>query len=198
MGLRADGSIAAWGLAERNEVVDAPTDGEFIGIGAGTNVATALTVDGTIVAWGDNSWGGTESSGARPYQAVDGGLYYSLGLGLSGSNLTVWGWVPQPDLEYDIRFIPSGNFSEISAGDGHALARRADGMIVGWGVNTSGRAESIDGTDILTFSAGGDHNLALRTDGSLYAWGYNGWGQCDIPSGNNFTAISAGSSYTAL
>jgi alpha-tubulin suppressor-like RCC1 family protein len=73
----------------------------------------------------------------------------------------------------------------VTAGGGHSLAVMADGAVVGWGLNASGRVG--DGTTtnrlmpvpitalagMIALAAGDDHTLGLHGDGSVYAWGGN-------------------------
>src|SRR3989304_452106 len=59
LGLRADGSIVAWGRNfEAQTNVPAPNRG-FVGVGAGRYHSLGLKADGSIVAWGWNGSGQT-------------------------------------------------------------------------------------------------------------------------------------------
>jgi alpha-tubulin suppressor-like RCC1 family protein len=86
-----------------------------------------------------------------------------------------------------------GGFSDwvqVSAGDRHSVALRANGSAWAWGFNNNGRL----GDDTITnrsspvsviggfldwvhISAGGTHSLGLRADGSAWAWGSNSSGR---------------------
>ncbi|MFH0878219.1 MAG: LamG-like jellyroll fold domain-containing protein [Lentisphaerota bacterium] len=93
--------------------------------------------------------------------------------------------------------VPSSatNAIAVAAGNGHALALRADGMIVDWG--WSHAAVPATATNVVAISDGGMHSLALRADGSVVAWGDNSYGQVTVPSwATNVVAISAGLSYS--
>jgi hypothetical protein len=69
---------------------------------------------------------------------------------------------------------------------------KADGSIVGWGYNGSGRATPPEGNDFVAVSAGYDHSLALKADGSIVAWGRDDCGEATPLAGDDFIAVSAG------
>ncbi len=118
---------------------------------------------------------------------------------LAGSILG-WGWN-----DYGQATPPYGNdFIAIAAGgEGHSVALRSNGSIVGWGCdydwcgNWAGQALP-PGNNFIAIAAGGEHFLALRSDGTIVGWGcdYDWWGnwvgQATPPAGNNFIAIAAG------
>ena len=82
---------------------------------------------------------------------------------------------------------PQGH--RMSANANFMLARKADGTMWAWGVNTRGQLG--DGTTttrlspvqvqglsgVVAVAAGSQHSLALRSDGTIWAWGANGAGQ---------------------
>ena len=101
------------------------------------------------------------------------------------------------------------NATAVAAGDGHALALRSDGTVVGWGVNmeclsvgytstNSDRASGvvrIDGlvlSNVVAIAAGGNHSLALRRDGTVIGWGSH----VVPPALSNITAIATGYNYS--
>ena len=92
----------------------------------------ALKADGTVVGWGDNSYGQTNiPAGLTNVVAIAAGDYHSLALKADG---TVVGW---GDNSYGQTNIPAGltNVVAIAAGGYHSLALKADGTVVGWGDN---------------------------------------------------------------
>jgi alpha-tubulin suppressor-like RCC1 family protein len=79
---------------------------------------------------------------------------------------------------------------QVSAGNDHSLAVRANGTAWAWGINTNGRLGdntiadrsspvSVVGgfADWIQVSAGREHNLGLRANGTAWAWGNNLNGQ---------------------
>ena len=81
LGLKADGSIVAWGNNGYGQcTVPSPNTG-FTAIAAGGWHSLGLKTDGSIVAWGDN-WDGqcTVPSPNTGFTAIAAGYDYSLGL----------------------------------------------------------------------------------------------------------------------
>jgi len=86
----------------------------------------------------------------------------------------------------------------ISAGNGHSLALRSDGLVWAWGKDEGGRLGNGAGTTwepipfpvrvlgingegylsgVKAVAAGENFSLALLSDSTVCAWGNNGWGQ---------------------
>ena len=82
----------------------------------------------------------------------------------------------------------------IAAGADDSLALKADGTVVGWGVNAYGETTIPSGlSNVVAVAAGEYHSLALKADGTVVGWGFNGDGETAIPVGlNNVVAIAAG------
>ena len=122
LGLKADGSIVAWGdnrlTGQCN--VPAPNSG-FIAIAAGGYHSLGLKADGSIVAWGDNANGQCNVPAPNSgFVAIAAGGYHSLGLKADGS-IVAWG-----DNGYGQCNVPAPNsgFVAIAAGGDHSLAIR--------------------------------------------------------------------------
>lgn len=148
-----------------------------LAVSAGSQHSLALTVDGSIWAWGGNSKGqlgdGTTTDQPWPVQVVQ-------VVGQAGD---------RPILGIVHSVIA------ISAGDRHSLALLANGTVLAWGWN--GKGELGDGTittrktavavhgpngvdlltDVIAISAGSRYSLALKADGTVWSWGRNDNGQ---------------------
>jgi alpha-tubulin suppressor-like RCC1 family protein len=195
LALCGDGSIAAWGANTRGQLgsstnyisssytpvgvisggISALHGKNVVAIAAGSGHSLALCGDGTIAAWGDNSFGqlGTELFGYSPYLP----LPVSTTSGVSA--------------------LYGKYATSISAGSSHNLAICSDGTVVAWGGNDSGQlgnlsltnattpvavnatqgASALYGRTVVAIAAGGSHSLALCSDGTLAAWGSNAYGQ---------------------
>lgn len=79
---------------------------------------------------------------------------------------------------------------QVSAGDSHSLALRANGTAWAWGTNTDGRLGDNSTTnksspvsvvgiiaDWKDISAGGSHSIAIEASGTIWAWGANSNGE---------------------
>ena len=83
----------------------------------------------------------------------------------------------------------------ISAGAYHSLALKADGSVIGWGLDDFGEASPpASATNVVAISAGGYQSLALRADGSMVSWGLGGMVVSETET--DFVAIAAGYSFS--
>ena len=127
-------------------------------VAAGGSSTVAIRSDGTLWAWGYNSYGqlgdGTTTSRSHPVRignatnwiAAAAGFTHTVALRADG---TLWAW---------------GYNHDGQLGDGTTVERHAPEQI--------GPA-----TTWTRVAAGTAHTVALRADGTLWAWGANGSGQ---------------------
>ena len=163
-----------------------------------------LNTNGTVYAWGANSYGQLGSGNLRQtavpvpvaglsgVRAVQAGLYHSLALTRDGG-VRAWGVNTSGQLGTVVKgvyttlpVLVSGlsAVKVIAAGGTHSAAVGADGSVWGWG-RMSGRSSAAPAKvyelqAIRTVVAGEDFNLAIRNDGSLWGWGSNTSGQLGI------------------
>jgi alpha-tubulin suppressor-like RCC1 family protein len=192
LALCGDGTLAAWGRNDLGQLGNNSTTNSsvpvvitnsgvlsgktVVAISAGYYHNLALCSDGTVAAWGQNTYGqlgdGTNTNSSVPVAVTTAG-------GLSGKSV-----------------------SGIAAGYYHNLAQCTDGSLVAWGRNTYGqlgnnlttdssapvaisRSGVLSGRAVTQFAAGSDHSLVMCSDGSLAAWGRNNNGQLGEGSGLN-------------
>ncbi|MDO8628943.1 MAG: hypothetical protein Q7R41_00475, partial [Phycisphaerales bacterium] len=228
LGLKADGSIVAWGsnrFGQRN--VPAPNMG-FVAVAAGLEHSLGLKADGSIVVWGNPYEPPVPNTG---FVAVAGGGFFSLGLKSDGS-IVAWGSnllgqsdVPAPNMNfvevaassgYDglglkadgtvavwgfVNRVPEPNeeFAHVAAGEYHFLGLKADGSIVAWGNNSYGQTNvPTPNTGFVAVSAGNEHSLGLKPDGSIVAWGRNYESQTNVPAPNTGFAAVGAGGYYSL
>ena len=153
--------------------VKAPNEFTTPMIASGENFTIALKSDGSVWAWGDNTYG----------QLGNGNFESSQG--------------PIPVLAVDATKKLSGVF-KIAAGKYHALAMTSDGAVLAWGLNDNGQLgnnsttnqnvpvkvfggehSSVNGFITLAndIAAGGKHSLVALSTGAVYAWGANNHAQ---------------------
>jgi alpha-tubulin suppressor-like RCC1 family protein len=144
---------------------------------AGCAHGLALKTDGTVRAWGDNSYG-------------------QLGDATVGIDSNV------PVEPYDL-----DNVRAISAGCNHNLALKDDGTVWAWGDNEHGQlGNGFSGSGVYAnvpvkvanlgtgargIAAGNDFSLALMGDGTVRSWGRNASGQ--LGDGTNTPSSKPGS-----
>jgi alpha-tubulin suppressor-like RCC1 family protein len=180
LALTTDGTVWAWGSDAEGQLgngsvsvppvtVPVPVAGltGVTQIAAGHYFSLALTSDGSVWAWGDNS-------------------YDELGNGTSGS---------MGDTDVPVQVPGLTGVSQIAAGNEFSLARRSDGTVWAWGDNTWGQLGNdttsygdvpiqVPGlTRVTQIAAGQDWAMAARTQGfittatSVWTWGRNDNGQ---------------------
>jgi alpha-tubulin suppressor-like RCC1 family protein len=91
LGLKADGSIVAWGANYYGLGAVPPPNSGFVAVAAGMLHSLAVKTDGTVIAWGNNNYDQCEipSPNVR-FVDVAGGVRHSLALRADGS-IAAWG-----------------------------------------------------------------------------------------------------------
>jgi len=191
--LRTDGTLWTWGnngygqlgngtvstnnLGAKNTPQQIGSDANWRAVAAGGTHTAALRTDGSLWAWGKNSFG-------------------QLGNGVF--NLSNNG-DPPPGAVTPQRIGSDTNWQAITVGTDHTVALRTDGTLWAWGINRHGELgigtfspfdpggtntpqQVGSDTNWLAAAAGISHTVALRTDGTLWAWGRNYDGELGIGS----------------
>lgn len=176
-GIRTGGTLWTWGrnnvgqigdgstVASRTTPTQIGTATDWQSISCGGSHTIALKTNGTLWAWGLNSFGqlgngnttnsnilvqvGTDTDWAY----ISAGDEFSLALKTNGS---LWAW---------------GRNDNSQLGDGTTVAKNSPIQIG-------------NQTNWESISAGANHSLAIKTNGNLYGWGVNSLGQL----GNGGTA----------
>ena len=165
--------------------------GSFSDLSCGDFHCLALKTDGSITAWGDQTYGETNVPVPNTgFVAVAAGGFHSLGLKADGSILA-WG---RNDFGQSSTPLPNGNFVKVAGGGFHSLGLKSDGSILAWGRNASGECNiPPPNSNFIAIAAGEYYSLGVKADGSIVAWGRNNEGQCNVPAPNSgFVAVAAG------
>lgn len=177
LAIASDGQLYAWGDNHRaqlglgtsgdiqktpQEVTGALAHAQVIMAAAGLGHSLALTIDGKVYAWGQNSRG----------QLGDGGTATSK----------------EPK---EVQISGAGAIAAVAAGLEFSLALTEDGKVYAWGRNTHGQcgdrsgndrgrmlrpqlvADALAGKQVVAIAAGEHHCLALTSTGEVYGWGRN-------------------------
>ncbi len=212
VGLNADGQLATGTTTSRTTPGATTGLTDTVAIASGREHAYALTDQGRIRAWGDNTQGavGNNSTVDQPTPVllgltnviqVEAGHYHGVALRSDG---TVWTWgynaLGQLGLgDTANRRTPTqipglSGITQVAAGRDMSYAVRSNGTVVGWGSNAEGEVGdgtttrrlapvAVQGlTSVVELAGGRNHGLALRSDGSVWAWGANDYGQLGIGS----------------
>ena len=153
-----------------------------------------MALAGSIVAWGDNTYGVVSHAPTfTDFVRVAGSSYGALALRSNGS-IVAWG----DDSSFQVTDTPTGTGFKAVAGDGVInLALRSDGSIDVWGYDYwSGTPYSMItgapmGTGFTAIDGNSNSGIALHSDGSLAVWGDDGQAQVSgAPTGTGFTAVA--------
>jgi alpha-tubulin suppressor-like RCC1 family protein len=218
MAITTDGSLWAWGNNIEGELGNG-TGGhnryskytpikimtDVVSVSAGFGHTMAITTDGSLWAWGWNSFGqlgdGTQGENRHsPVKVMDNvvsvtaGLYHTMAIRTDGS---LWGWGVNWSGEIGDGTIDRREWSEeegfwffrnrptpvkvmesvvsVSVADRHTMAITTDGTLWAWGDVYGIGPNRI--MDSVSMVSTADHTIALQTDGSVWSWGRNDSGQ---------------------
>lgn len=206
LALKVDGTVVGWGSNARGQITIPAGLSDVVAIAASAvqggvppnysylnDYSLALKADGTVVGWGDNTFGQLDGPiGLTDVVAIAAGYYHALALKADGT-VVAWGYdgVGQAT-------PPAGlnNVVGIAADAQLSLALKADGTVVAWGTNSNGERTVPAGlTTAVQVEAGGFHAVALKADGSMVNWGFASFG---APPGGYQSGrkLSAGNRHT--
>lgn len=185
LALKDDSTVWAWGYNQFGQLGDGSTvtSGcyckttavQVSGLSGVTAIATgshhslALKSDGTVWAWGGNTYAGQLGDGTNVDKTTP----------VQVSGLT--------------------GIVAITAGDFHSLAIKNDGTLWAWGSNSYGELGVSGGnrnapvqvtgvSGVIGISAGQSHSVILKDDGTVWSWGFNYFGQVGNGASGSFTA----------
>ncbi len=191
--------IWAWGRSDSGQLAVQPwMTNNIVAVAAGEEYSLALRNDGTVKAWGANTYGQTNvPAGLSNVVTISAGFEHNLALKNDGT-VVAWG-----DNSYGKATVPSGlvNVIGVSAGRNYSLALKSDGTVVAWGANFYGETDvprRLSG--VVAVSAGVADSLALKNDGTLVGWGDDQFGEVSIAATlSGVSAIDAsGGTYFCL
>jgi hypothetical protein len=201
LGLKAGGTVLAWGndSSGQAEVPDTLTNAVAIAAGGYHNLA--ITAAGAVATWGADDYGqATVPGGLEDVIGVAAGTWHSLALRANGT-VVAWG-----DNSFGQTSVPAGlsNVVAVAAGGNHSLALKGDGTMTAWGENSDAEGQvagqsvaPLGLANVVAIAAGDYHTLVLKADGTVMAWGDNSQGQCDVPPGlTNAVALAGGGAHS--
>lgn len=198
----AQSSVVGWGdgVFDSAWTVDA-----FDEINAGAGHTMARRSDGSMVAWGGNSFGQCNvpvPPAGLSYVEIDGHAAGNCTMALrSDGSAIAWGYNGLG--QCNVPALPAGlTWVKIAAGEYHTVAQRSDGSWVAWGQNNHGECNLPalpPGLSYVELAAGRFHTVAHVSDSSVVAWGDNLYGQCNVPvlpPGIVYVDVAAGGNRT--
>ena len=200
-GYNSSGRVGDGSFTQRNVMVPVTATGALAGktilsLSQGFSHSLALCSDGTIAAWGDNSFGqlgdnssnsssvpvkvnaanGTSVLYGKTVVAVSAGYLFSMALCSDGSVAT-WGYNAQGQLG-------NNTYTYSSA--------------VPVAINTTSGTSALYGKTVVAISAGDSHCMTLCSDGSVMTWGANVNGQLGNNSNSSTSIVPMATKYGAL
>ncbi|MBN1837670.1 MAG: hypothetical protein JW820_17570 [Spirochaetales bacterium] len=191
LALAADKTVWAWGNNEHGQLGDgtkidrgAPVPVSNLtnvtSVAAGMYHSSALDADGNVWLWGGSADQLVPLQFTGLSQVTE--LAASTGTRALRCDGTVWVIAPESAA------TPIDGLSDIvgiAGGNGHWIALKSNGSLLGWGMDEHGQLGSgvrgyrtqpvrvIDISDVTAVSAGFRHSLALDAAGNVWAWGEN-------------------------
>ncbi|MDY3905677.1 MAG: TIR domain-containing protein, partial [Lawsonibacter sp.] len=151
-----------------------------------------LKSDGTVVAVGNNKYGGRDVRRWTDIVAVSAGEYHIVGLKSDGTVVAVG---DNTHGKCDVRGWT--DIVAICAGSHYTVGLKSDGTVVAVGDNTHGKCDVLRSwTDIVSISASALHTVGLKSNGTVVTVGANDKGQCNVSDWTDIVAISAGTWHT--
>ena len=179
--IQADNTIVCWGSDRWDQAM--PPSGLFSQVSAGETASCGIRLDKTVTCWGLNT-----------KRIVLDGLFSQISVGGDRiCGIKIDGSIGCSGADDDK--IPTGRFSQISAGFSHVCAiTETDKTIKCWGVDKKGKGSTSppQGT-FLQLESGIDHSCAIRPDGSTVWWGWNPDVRGSPPLDNTYKQISVSS-----
>ena len=208
--LVSNGSLRFWGDyydAFNFQSLSIPAGLVYVAADVGSIHALALRSDGTVVAWGNNSYGQlnvTPLPAGAKYTGVAAGGYHSLALRDDGE---IVGWGDNASGQLNVPALPAGvRYVRVLAHERESAALRSDGNYVAWGEHPLSPTPAF-GTETADLGLCGTYQIDpygfesdyafiadLHDDGSVTVSGDNTWHQLHLPvlpAGHAFRAIDA-------
>ena len=212
--IRTDGTLWAWGFntsgqlgdgtnTDKNVPTQIGTDNDWASAAvksSSTCSTFAIKTDGTLWAWGNNSFGilgdGTNAEKNVPTKIGEDNDWATVSSGVATVAIktdgTLWAWGAFSvklddgstlDTTIPVKIGTDDDWASVSVGDRHVVVIKKDGTMWKW--------ESGDGTEIWKYaptqigtdndwilvSAGYNYSIAVKEDGTLWTWGVNDKGQ---------------------
>lgn len=147
---------------------------DVVSISAGLDYSMAVTSDGTLYAWGDNTNGqlGLQSvdstnGNAEPYQSVPAKVMDGVSKVVCGARYNALALTPEGDL-YCWGKADVGAITTMDVDNTEDMIQTTPLKIM---------------SDVRDMAAGSAHIIALKNDGTAYTWGANNYGQLGIKKG---------------
>ena len=128
----------------------------------GSGHAAGRREDGSVLSWGDNTYGQCGTSSWKEISRICCGTLHTAGLCRDGSA------VAAGDNRFgQCRVEGWDSLVSICCGSFHTVGLRADGTVAACGDNTWGQCDTLQWKDMIAVSAGPRHTVGIRRDGLI-------------------------------
>ena len=190
-GLDVDGNLYAWGGTPKFNVKNIPVNAQtnVKAIGSGANFVVVIKNDGSLVAWGEDSFSQVSKRPAgNDYVAVDGGPYHACAI-KADTTVKCWG-----SNSAGQSTVPAGlkDVVAVSAGQDHTVALLSTGKLVGWGSNLKSQITfPANMSGIVSVAAGRMCTIIVKNDGTIWATGDAQYYNFGSPAIGNAVAVAS-------
>jgi len=168
-----------------------PAESTAVSVSVGEAHTVVLLQNGTVKAFGNNSFGQCDVESWSNVVAISAGAFHTVALLEDGTVVSCG--LNTSDQCNTSRFF---DVIMISAGTFHTVALKSDGTVVSCGMNLEGQCDTDKLSDVIMISAGQTHTLALKKDGTVAAVGSVLMGQADVGNWTDVVYISAGNCFS--
>lgn len=180
---------AFWGTDGSSRVSE--TGKTVVSIKCTKTTTILLYSDGTVAAFGDNTFGQCDVQNWSNIVAIDASDYHTIGLTADGKVFAAG-----RNSENQCNVWSYSGAVAIAAGGFHTVVLFSDGTVVSTGENSSGQCNTSKWEDVVMISAGFLHSVGLKSDGTVVAAGSSTTGRCDVDEWTNVIQVAAGESCT--
>ncbi|MBL8212530.1 MAG: hypothetical protein JNK87_17580 [Bryobacterales bacterium] len=184
--------VVQWGSNGFGQLTNLPVLPGFTAVSGGFREVQALTLDGTIVQWGNLGVQQQSPPAGNGHLALASGTAHHVALTLDG-RVVMWG----SNSNSQFTGLPTdAGFIALATTDSSTIALTNEGRIVQWG--TADRTDFPSSAGYIRVAGGHNHGLAQSLTGTVAQWGANNIGQRNgLPPGGGWKAL-ASTSYNGI
>ena len=198
----ASGSVVTWGMDGGNSSsVSGSLSSDVVAVYSTSNAFAALKTNGSVVTWGNSSYGGDSSSVSASLSSGVIAIYstsYAFAALKSNGSVITWGETSYGGNSSSVSASLTSGVVAIYSVQNAFAALKNDGSVVAWGDGSNGgnvNYPSSNGSSlnsgVVTIYSTLYAFAALKSNGSIITWGYPDYGgNQNYPSSNSSNLTS--------
>ena len=164
-------ALSEQGIATNLTYDWSPTDAELVSIATSGRHGLGITRSGSVIGWGNESFGQTNIPDITNVVQVVAGNSYSAALRNDG-RVFEWGSHTAAVGKLIEKPVNLERIVSLAGGFTHILGITSKGSVVGWGDNSEGKATPPEGLkNVVAIAANATCSVAAEKDGALSWWG---------------------------